>query len=938
MQRYQSGRSITSLLAATVMATCACAGASAQAATLKAVPLETPVSAAIVEASPTFTWRPVKGAGSYEFQLSSDRLFGSINQTIKTLNTAATLKGTVTDGTYFWRVRAINPKNKVGRWSTVREVNKRWRTGPELFEPTADFGAVWPSLPLVMKWSAIPHATDYKVVVATDPSLAQPVLGSVAKPAVTQGTVAAFPGTLNTGTYYWQITPRDADGHSGTPSPVGRFTWTWPSALTVGVEDRNPAREVFDPLVIWNDLPGAAAYEVEVNTTAEFAPGSKVDGTTIIGTGWSPTKPLPNNTYYFRVRAIDPDGRAGGFAVGSFKKQFDDVAPDPTVTNIALSNGPTPATIGDELTDPMFTWNPVPGAASYRVMVANIADAPGALCDWTKGKVFGTQIDDNFTIVDVPYADLVAINTNGPDPGEGRDSLQQIHQMVNGQKYCMRVKAIDGAGRESEWAYFGGADNTVAFKYLTPTAVPPGACTALPQPTYMTPAPGSVNTRTPKFHWSAVPDAVGYWVVLSRNQALTNIVEIAYTDRTTWVPRDTITDETTGYYWAVWPTKVGGSCPARPADSSGYPRFDKASIPPAPQTPDAGATLATQPVFRWDGAEGAKDYRIQVARDAEFKDLIDNTVTASTVYASDETYPVDTQLYWRVRARDANGIELAYSPARAFRRTLPAPVVDAGNPTTGSTIPELSWQPVAGATSYGFHVDKVDGKGQDFTVTTSRFTPTEFYGNGIWRWRVRANFPGGGGEISGPYSESHEYVRRILAPENPRAVNASNRIVFSWNPDASGKKYKLQVAKDDSFTEVIETVTTPNTSYAPLLGRGYADGGRFYWRVAILDSGNNLGAYARGDLRRPPRLQLATKSKRLPRKIRTSVSITVTDPRGTKMVGARVSVSGAGTKGSKKTGRRGTVTLKIRPTKRGTVTIKASRKGYVTGSLTLRSY
>jgi len=700
------------------------------------------------------------------------------------------------------------------------------------------------------------------------------------------------------------------------------------------VEDLNPAREVFDPLLTWSTVPGAARYDVEVNTTQDFAPGSTVATANVSGNAVSPTKHLPNNTYYWRVRAVDPDGRAGNFVTGTFAKEFDAVAPDATVPGLTLNEGRSGLSIGSTSSDPVLTWAPVPGASSYEVAVGPIGNAAGSACDWAAGNVFGGSATKS-VVVDNPYIDL-AITGTGPNPGIGA-STRQTHKLVSGQKYCARVRAIDGAGNVSQFTYLGGANNQAAFTYAAPPllADTPG-CPVLPQPTYAEPAAGATLPRTPKFHWSAVANARSYYVVVARDPSLTNIVDIAFTDRTYYVPRDTYADETTGYYWAVLPSPTAaGSCPS---DAPGtYPRFDKTSIPPAPQGPDAGASISAQPVFRWGSAEGAKDYRLQVARDAEFKDLVDNVVTASTAYAASTTYPVDTQLFWRVRARDANNIELGWSGPRAFRRTLPTPAPEAGNPTTGSVIPVLAWAPVPNAVSYGFHVDKVDGSAQDFTVATPRFTPTQFYGNGIWKWRVRANFPAGSGTVSGPYSPTVDFLRRILPPTRPRAVIAPKRVVFSWDPDTSGKSYRLEVARDDSFTDKIESITTPNAAYAPLLGGQYADGGRLYWRVAILDQGNNLGAFARGDLRLPQKLTVKISKADAPRRRTTAVLVTVTDPRGKRLVGATVSVFGAGAKAvSRRTGKKGTITLRLRPTRRGSINIRAARRGYVSGLATVR--
>ncbi|MCW3016562.1 MAG: hypothetical protein JWO02_3654, partial [Solirubrobacterales bacterium] len=75
---------------------------------LRAPALQAPVATTKVPASPTLTWGTVKGAAQYEVQLSADRQFGSVASTVKTKNTAATLKGTLIDGAYYWRVRGIS--------------------------------------------------------------------------------------------------------------------------------------------------------------------------------------------------------------------------------------------------------------------------------------------------------------------------------------------------------------------------------------------------------------------------------------------------------------------------------------------------------------------------------------------------------------------------------------------------------------------------------------------------------------------------------------------------------------------------------------------------------------------------------------------------------------------------------------------------------------
>ncbi len=267
-------------------------------------------------------------------------------------------------------MRAIGASDKAGRWSRPRSFEKSWSTAPELVEPADALSVRWPTLPLVLRWSTVPHATKYHVTIATDPSLANPVIGTPTKPVETQGTVFALPGALAPGTYYWAVTPVDEGNFEGRRSRVGSFSWGWPTRSSGRVLDLDPAAEVFDPLLQWDAVPGASAYEVEVNPTAEFTPGSKAFGGIANGTSIAPTVHLLNNTYHWRVRALDPDGNPGVWNEGPvFKKEFDDVTPtvrDATVRDHhGVDLGAAPST-----GEPFVTWSPVPGASRYELQFA----------------------------------------------------------------------------------------------------------------------------------------------------------------------------------------------------------------------------------------------------------------------------------------------------------------------------------------------------------------------------------------------------------------------------------------------------------------------------------------------------------------------------------------------------------------------------------------
>src|SRR3954468_10908354 len=144
-------------LAATVAV--ALIAAPAASAKLKAPARQTPAAGVHVETVPAFTWGAVRRAAQYEFQVAADPRFGSIvsKGSFRTRNTAATLQSSLADGTYFWRVRAIGASDKAGRWPRTGSLAKSWTTPPQLVEPADALSIRWPTLPLVLRWSAVPY-------------------------------------------------------------------------------------------------------------------------------------------------------------------------------------------------------------------------------------------------------------------------------------------------------------------------------------------------------------------------------------------------------------------------------------------------------------------------------------------------------------------------------------------------------------------------------------------------------------------------------------------------------------------------------------------------------------------------------------------------------------------------------------------------------------
>jgi hypothetical protein len=831
----------------------------ADAATLRAPALQVPANGASVLSLPAFTWGSVRGASQYDFEFAADRGFASGvsgfgNAGTRISSTAITGDKQIPDGTYYWRVRAVNAQDHAGAWSSPRVLHKAWNTPPRLTSPLGST-INWPNSPLVLRWSPVPYATDYYVWIATDPALSNLVIGSVSSPQDTHGTVFAFPTSLAPGRYYWAITAVDAEGDRGPRSAVSSFVWNWPSATNVTLKNIATSPGVFDPQFSWNPVPGATGYQVEVNSAQDFPVGSKwCCDTQITGTSLSPTTLLANGTYYWRVRAIDVRGDAGVWNVGpSFTQSFDEL--DPTIPNLQLRdihNNMAPLAPGSSTDTPIITWDPVPGASLYEAQLTPYAPLGAVHCDWTSNLLQTT------TTASTAWTPLGKAGHLGP----GAWPWPQVEGVGSGQ-YCFRILAKRDKDTQyhdviTQWTQLASGFDEPAFNFTgAPTSSGTLAQTAASD--YLAPADGSTIPRTPLFTWKPVAGANGYYVVVSRDRYFTNVVDVGFTNVPAYAPqlgnKAPYADETTAYWWAVVPSSAadGSGVNSDPGAGEDAPRsFNKSSVPPTLRGPANGSSPGIQPTLSWTSAENAMNYRLQVSADPSFSNPLLDTTTDSTAYTTNQTLPADTTLYWRVRANDTSNQGLNWSSVGWFTHRLPVPVPYAGNPTSGHAIPLVTWAAVPGAVSYDLHVDQADGTTRDFNLNAPAFTPTLFYGTGIWRWQVRADFPGNNGASSAYFTPESRFVRTIPPPSGVHATKSGMRVLISWAPDPDAKQYTVALSTTDGFSSNASSDQTDNTVWAPQIDAATA-AQTLYWRVAAIDQGGNTGAYATGVFHRPKR-------------------------------------------------------------------------------------
>jgi hypothetical protein len=946
-------------------------------ATLAAPNPLSPGSGASVDSVPVFSWSAVSGADHYQFQIAATNTFSPALYSIDTRNTQAALSDVLQNKTYYWRVRAMTATNGGGAWSVTRSMVMNWSDKADPTTPADGASITYPD-PLLLNWTAIPGAEKYRVTVASDQALTTPVSGF---PVTTQASAYALQSRLPDGTYYWGVTPIDAEGHDGTASDVFSFTYSWPTeTTTLTLNDLSTDPGVFDPQFSWTPVAGAAYYKVDVSSDPDFPSGSIVccDGETV-ATSMTPTTLLPSSqAYYWRVTPYDASNQAGTSTVWSdqngdpqtFTITFDTAGP--SIPDLSMRDSgfdPIAWNSGGMGTDtPIVGWDDVPGAAFYEVQVSPYSNSA---CDWATK----TWDVDTVTTAWTPLGDNH--NSVGDPVPQSQTNLASDLPALSGA-WCVRVKAHRGEDTSHNsvygaWSYVGdGSGPSFTFTGY-PSGSPCQSCTNgyLGSADYLLPQTGASSADMPVFTWDPISGAQSYYVVVSTDASFTNIVDYAFTKAPAYAPRAGLTGVMNypngTYYWAVLPaTNADGTGVSADPSLAPVKSFTKQVTAP---TLSPVTISGLGPVLQWSPVQGAIDYHVQISDTSDFSKLtppdgIDQRVD-ETSYTASSTLPANKTIYWRVEAEAAGNfgstIGLGRSPRGQFSTTLGVPSfttpTNFPNANSGSTIPVWQWNPVTGAASYDVHLTcAVGATCSDGNFDTTAAVMTASTGTQPLQWQVRAEFPTvqfgvPGQAVPGNYTSQQNYTPTIPAPGGlSSTATGAHTFSMAWSPVNGMKHYKVEVStsqatnSDGSFVSTVEQISTYTANAAPRImnilttPNAYTNGGTLYWHVAALDAGDNVGAYSSTQtFKLPVKIVVASTSSYVAHGITTTITITTKDSHNHAIAGATVKVSGGGIVAvSKKSSSAGKVTFKVHPKKSGgKLTITATKTGLQSGTMTL---
>lgn len=592
-------------------------------------------------------------------------------------------------------------------------------------------------------------------------------------------TSATINNLKNNTTYYWRVSAWDSSGASPWSD-----TWNFSTIQTAPGIPRlsSPSSGATNqPVTLnlnWQSTPGAVSYRLQLSTDTLFN-YITYDASDIKDT-YLQVKNLENSRKYFwRVRASNPGGNSAWSEIWRF-------------TTIVATPG-APALIAPAMgavnqpIDVTLSWNALYGAYAYRLQVS---------------------ADTTFSYL-IYNSDTIKTNS------------MQFKTLQNGRKYFWRVYAWN-AGGVSPWS------EVRVFTVI------------LSQPSLSSPLNSSVNQPlNVTLKWKRMTFADSYHLQVSTFPSFSSLIyeEYAISDTSRQIPH---LNNNTVYYWRLRGRNAGSYGPN--SDTWNFTTIK--AIPAIPVLASPADGSAFQPVnvtLVWNSVQGAMTYRLQLASDAIFGNILldDSTITATSKLVTNLYY--GTRYYWRINARNAAGTS-AFSNSCSFVTLLPPPENLAAIPY-GIKKVKLTWTDKSEGET-GFIIErKLEG---DFSaIDTAEANSTGFIdstvlGGVLYTYRIR------GFNMNTPsqYSNQAEVttitsVKRdnavpteySLFQNHPNPFNPSTTLSYAL-PLESNVKLTVYNSIGQVVAEIINEIQAPGTYHLSFQASDLPSGLYFYSIIA----------------------------------------------------------------------------------------------------------
>ncbi len=384
--------------------------------TIPSVPVHvSPTMYARTTSSGSLDWQDVSDPDGVTYEV---RLYNSSWTVLTTVTGLASSDcvvssfGSLADGVYFWKVRAVDGGGIAGDWSTswafkladtVPSVPVH--VSPAMYARTTSSGS--------LDWQDVsdPEGVTYEVRLC---SSSWTLLTTVTGLSSSDCAVSSF-GSLADGMYFWKVRAVDGTGIASGWSSSWAFKLanTVPS-VPVHLSPGNWVKVNSSTSLDWSDVsdPEGVAYELRLYDSS-WALLTSETGLASSGFALTSFGALADGTYFWKVKAMDGAGIASDWST-SWAFRLDNTLPAVP----ALVSPGDEATVSNSAT---LDWSDVTDASGMRYQV---------------------QVDDNSDFAS-PLLDTSSLTASAYTMGPG--------ETLPAGTYYWRVRALDGAGNASAW-------------------------------------------------------------------------------------------------------------------------------------------------------------------------------------------------------------------------------------------------------------------------------------------------------------------------------------------------------------------------------------------------------------------------------------------------------------------------------------------------------
>lgn len=539
------------------------------------------------------------------------------------------------------------------------------------------------STPL-FEWNPIAGVSQYKIQMSSDKRF-----NSISHEYIVDSALYEYNAEpLEEGRYFWRVRAQISENDYGPWSNIWFFSidTTPPTPPILQKPGNNSTLTVITSSFSWRKpTKDTAQYQLQISDSEDIDTGNKIIDTVIDKKNKysiTDTNLLSYGVFYWRVRAIDKAENIGDWS-------------DTYSFTITLMKSPSEGGIVFTQ-NPSFTWNKLKEASEYNIQIDNDYDFSSILSDQN-------------------------IQTT---------SFTQEEILDHGEYYWrLRVKVND------QWSIW-----MPTWRFII-SPLPPD------EPILISPNNKElVPDFLPLFQWSESNNGViFYQIEIATDPKFSSIAVGDFTSAptTSYTPAQDLLPDTK-YYWHV----RGLNQYSVAGDWSKTSLFMTSVSTPLITAPEPSIiTLSLRPEFSWEEVTNAIKYEIQISDVQEnFEYPVLTTLVSDTSYSPTEDLPINTTLWWKVRATGKNGWG-DWSQVNEFSTpdppTTPEPISPL-NTAIDTYQPTLSWQEsinfphhyqiqVSSSSSFEELILNIETDSLEYTISKGLLGDfIEYY------WRVRA--------------------------------------------------------------------------------------------------------------------------------------------------------------------------------------------------------